>query len=346
MKKWEISFMNVVLCLLVMWIHIASVAVTGFAKEDLSFAMVYFPWRLSAFVVQGFLFLSALKFFRKIEKKPFSYRNFLWSRCKKIVLPYALVVLISYLGLIYLQYYTFDLRFFIKSLLLGTMIAPFYFITILVQFYVLMPVWRWMVDHIDFWIAAIASVLLMRLFHAGLPSMIALILPNTSFVYNDRVFTSYLAYWVLGCYAGKQYEVFTQSVRNHQKILFFGFVLFALADGLLSYGNTRGLFVASFLEDVHTIYVFAAIAALFALALRMGERIMQFAVFQGIDGWSFYLYLLHGIFLYYVQDCVVGARGLSIGMGLLCRTVLCYGMAVCAGLLVRWYRKKRKECSA
>lgn len=347
MRKWEISFVNIILCLLVMWIHIASVAVTGLAQDSIQFGIVYLPWRLSGFVVQGFLFLSALKFFRGMEQRPFSYGNFLWSRCKKIIIPYIIVVLISYFGLISLHYYdTFDFRFFTKSLLLGNMIAPFYFITILVQFYLLMPLWRWMVTHIDFWIAAIASVLLMRLFHAGLPNMIVLISPDTVFPYNDRVFTSYLAYWVLGCYAGKHYTVFTESIQKNQKILFLGFIIFALADGLLSYGNTRGMLRASFLEDIHTLYVFAAIAALFAVALRIGERMMRFAVCQAIDGFSFYLYLYHGIFLYYVQDCLIGARGISIGTGLFLRMVLCYGMAVCVGLLVRWYRNRRKERKA
>ena len=65
MRNREISFVNVVLCLLVMWIHICSVAVTGLPKENISFFGVYVPWRLSAFVVQGFIFLSALKYFRK-----------------------------------------------------------------------------------------------------------------------------------------------------------------------------------------------------------------------------------------------------------------------------------------
>ena len=58
MRNREISFVNVVLCLLVMWIHICSVAVTGPLGKNISFFGVYVPWRLSAFVVQGFIFLA------------------------------------------------------------------------------------------------------------------------------------------------------------------------------------------------------------------------------------------------------------------------------------------------
>ena len=105
MRNREISFVNVVLCLLVMWIHICSVAVTGLPKENISFFGVYVPWRLSAFVVQGFIFLSALKYFRK--EGAFSYGSFLWGRIRKIGVPYVIAVIISYLGLIDLVYYTF-----------------------------------------------------------------------------------------------------------------------------------------------------------------------------------------------------------------------------------------------
>lgn len=75
MRNREISFVNIVLCLLVMWIHICSTAITGFPKESMAFLGVYVPWRLSAFVVQAFLFLSALKLF--LSKKEVKYSKFL-----------------------------------------------------------------------------------------------------------------------------------------------------------------------------------------------------------------------------------------------------------------------------
>ena len=106
MRTKEISFLNTVLCLLVMLIHICSPAIVGLQKESLQFACIFFPWRASAFVVQGFLFLSALKFFRG-KKDAFSYGAFLWGRIKKIGFPYIIATVLSYFGLIYLGYYAF-----------------------------------------------------------------------------------------------------------------------------------------------------------------------------------------------------------------------------------------------
>ena len=292
MRKQEISFLNTVLCLLVMFIHICSPAIVGLQKESLQFTCIFLPWRASAFVVQGFLFLSALKFFRGM-KEEFRYGSFLLGRIKKIGVPYIIATVFSYLGLIYLGYYVFDLKFLLKSLALGNMISPFYFIIILFQFYLLMPLWRKMVEKIDFWGMAILSILLMRLFHQGLPAMITVISPETVFPYNDRVFTSYLAYWVLGCYAGKYYDRFQKGVEKNKILILCSFVIFLLADGL-------------------------------------------FAV-------SFYIYLYHGIWLYFVQDRLLNPLGVGLSVGFLVRWMLCWGAAfAAAGAVVFWKKKGEK----
>ena len=342
MRKHEISFLNTVLCLLVMFIHICSAAVGGLQKESLQFGIIFLPWRLSAFVVQGFLFLSALKFFRGM-KDEFHYGAFLWSRIRKIGIPYVIATVLSYFGLIYLGYYCFDLRFLLQSLALGNMISPFYFIIILFQFYVLMPVWRKMVEKVDFWVMAVAGVLLMRLFHQGLPSMIALISPDAVFPYNDRVFTSYLAYWVLGCYAGKYYDAFCEGVEKNHKIILSGFVVFLLADGLFAYANTRGWMWVSFLEDIHTLYVFSAILAFYWLGMRQSEWFFRIPGMKAIDRLSFYIYLYHGIWLYFVQDRLLNPIGIGLSAGFVIRWLLCWGGAFVAAWAVAFWKKKGEK---
>ena len=342
MRKQEISFLNTVLCLLVMFIHICSPAVTGLQKESLQFACVFLPWRVSAFVVQGFLFLSALKFFRGM-KDEFRYGTFLWSRVKKIGIPYVVATVISYFGLIYLGYYAFDLKFLMKSLALGNMISPFYFIIILFEFYLLMPLWRKMVEKVDFWVMAILSILLMRLFHQGLPSMIQLILPEMVFSYNDRVFTSYLAYWVLGCYAGKYYDIFRNGVEKNKGLILCSFVFFLLADGLLAYVNARGLMWVPFLEDVHTLYVFSAILAFYWLGLRIAEWFFRLPFMKEVDGLSFYIYLYHGIWLYFVQDRLLNPLGIGLSVGFVIRWLLCWGGAFAVAWAAAFWRRRGEK---
>lgn len=342
MRKQEISFLNTVLCLLVMFIHICSPAVVGLQKESLQFACIFLPWRASAFVVQGFLFLSALKFSRGMQKE-FDYSRFLWGRAKKIGIPYVIATVLSYFGLIYLGYYFFDLKFLLKSLVLGNMISPFYFIIILFQFYLLMPLWKKMVEKVDFWVMAILSILLMRLFHQGLPSMIALVFPGAVFPYNDRVFTSYLAYWVLGCYAGKYYETFRSGVESNRKLILCGFAVCLLADCLLAYANARGLLHISFLEDVHTIYVFSAILAFYWFGLQLAEKFFGLPFMKAVDGLSFYIYLYHGIGLYFVQDRLLNPLGVGLSGGFVIRWLFCWGTAFAAAWAVAFWKKKGEK---
>lgn len=342
MRDREISFCNLILCLLVMWIHICSVAVGTWDKASPAFFAVAVPWRLAAFVVQGFLFLSALKLFRGMAKKPFAYGAFLQGRLRKIALPYVAAVLLSYLGLIRLGYYTFDLHFLGKSLLLGNMIAPFYFIIILFQFYLLMPVWRWMTERVAFWVAALAAVLLTAVFQEGLPTMVAMVAEGTAFPYNDRVFTSYLLYWVLGCYAGRQYDVFLQSLRENRGVIAVVCLLSACADGLLYVALARGLFAVPFLEQVHRLYVVFAIAFLYCVADGVGRKGMENGVCQAVDRLSYVLYLYHGIWLYFVQDRLLGWLGVSHGgAALLVRFFCCYGLAAAAAVAVQQVRRGR-----
>ena len=97
-KRNEISYMNVFLCLIVVFIHISGEPVSKLDKNSIGYALFMIPWRLSAFVVQGFIFLSGLKMFLNSgKKKNFSCKKYYAARLKKIVLPYVIMVVVFYL---------------------------------------------------------------------------------------------------------------------------------------------------------------------------------------------------------------------------------------------------------
>ena len=66
-RRHEISFLNVVFCMLVVFIHIISYAVASFSPGSINYNLAMFPWRLSSFVVQGFVLLSGIKLFHIIK---------------------------------------------------------------------------------------------------------------------------------------------------------------------------------------------------------------------------------------------------------------------------------------
>lgn len=81
-KKYEISFLNTLFCVLVIFIHVVSAPVTDLEKGTAAWTAVFVPWRLSAFVVQGFIFLSGMKMFLNTGRK-IDYKKYYLSRFKK-----------------------------------------------------------------------------------------------------------------------------------------------------------------------------------------------------------------------------------------------------------------------
>ena len=70
-KKQEIDLMNVFLCLLVIFIHIASEAVSSLRNDSWQFFLVYIPHKLSSLAVYGFIFISEKELVKNFSKSIF-----------------------------------------------------------------------------------------------------------------------------------------------------------------------------------------------------------------------------------------------------------------------------------
>lgn len=138
----EISFLNILLCVLVVFIHSSSEPVSSLDKSTLSWAICFIPWRLSAFAVQGFLLLSGVKLFLGQSKSQTSYPAFIAKRFRTVFLPYALWVVVYYIYFLRLRYFDFSLIDLASYIVKGDLVGHFYFVIAIMQFYLLMPLWR------------------------------------------------------------------------------------------------------------------------------------------------------------------------------------------------------------
>lgn len=84
-RKSEIALFSLLMCVLVIFIHVTSWTLTAMDRTSVKYLLLLFPWRLSAFVVQGFVFLSGVRLF--LSEKPFDYGRFLRGRIRRIVFP-------------------------------------------------------------------------------------------------------------------------------------------------------------------------------------------------------------------------------------------------------------------
>lgn len=333
-KKNELSFLNIIFCLLVIFIHISSEPVTALSKESWQYRVFFVPWRLSAFVVQGFIFLSGLKMF--LINKNENYIKYCLSRFKKIVIPYVFSVVMFYAYFLWRNYFDFSIKDLMGYILKGDLVSHFYFVIIIVQFYILKPIWKAMLEKINPVVAIILSVVLMFFFKYAL----------SWFIYNDRVFTSYLTYWVLGCYVGKYYDNLLSHIKKYKSAYISQFSIFALAEGIISYIQfAHGGMIL--IEELHFVYCISAI--LFTLAISTGfcHKIMSFKLVQKTDNASYYIYLIHPLFIFIVDGMLHNLQINDIGTAFVIRGIVTYVMSVFLSVIyleMKGKVKRNKSC--
>lgn len=325
-RKSELSFLNVIFCFLVILIHVLSSPVTNLAKGTWQYGAVFVPWRLSAFVVQGFIFLSGLKLF--LTNKKISYGKYCVSRFIQIVIPYLITVVVFYMYFLQRGYFSFSLKDLTEYVIKGDLVSHFYFVIVIVQFYLLKPLWNFMVNRLSPILAIIISVIVMFLSKHLFES----------FWYNDRIFTSYLAYWVIGCYAGKHY----QNVLNHlgkYKIAYMcQFVPFALAEAIFSYRQ----FVyggMKFLEELHFVYCVSAILFAFSVSVIASSKVMKAAIFKRIDNASYYIYLIHPMIIFVTDELLLKHGINDTATGTMLRCIATYILSISVSILYLQIKK-------
>ncbi len=283
--------MNIVMCLLVIFIHIASWTLPDMDRSSVKYVLLMLPWRLSAFVVQGFLFLSGVKLFS--SKREFDYPRFIKGRLLKVYLPYLLWVCVYDAYFISIGWAEFSVKGFVSNLLLGTGSSHFYYVVIAMQFYLLMPLWRWLVLRVNGVLLAALSVL-----------VTALVKAFVHFKYDDRVFFAYLCYFVLGAVVGANYERVAAAVKRFALPILAAALLFGGADAFFTYRyEVLGIWLRYF-EVLHLFYCISAIFALLALSLLIFEKRGLPRLFALADRSTYLVYLSHVIVIYIVNGYI------------------------------------------
>ena len=284
-RKSEISLLNILMCMLVILVHVISWTLGDMDKSSVQYGVMLLTSRLSQFVVQGFIFLSAVKLFS--SKKETSYEEFLFGRYKRVVLPYILWVVVYYVYFVFTYGYTFTAGKLLEYLIFGTACSHFYFVIIIMQFYLNMPVFKWLFKKVNPWLLCILAVAVTAFFKQ-----------YAHFQYDDRVLFAYLCYFAIGAAVGRNYEKVKACLKQKFYLAAILFVLFAFLDGGFTYRAQVHGITFEYIELVHIAYcIFATLFffGLFAL-IADGKRLPKFLAL--VDRASYSIYLSHVIFIY------------------------------------------------
>ena len=292
-KKTELSILNVFFCLLVIFIHVSSNPITFLIKGSLGLAAVYAPWKLASFVVYGFLFLGGLKF---ALHPPRDGVKGLWEYYKKrllrIVVPYVIWVLIYDLWNHFALGEELSVSSCLYSVWSGTAASHFYYLVIAIQLYALAPLWKRIKASSAPVVLPIALVLTI-LFSKYLPDIL-LKLGYSGEVLNDRIFTSYMFYWIAGVYAGLMYKEYCDLLLSRKAALSVFFALCAVPEVYCTYRTYVYGDYFPFNPELHIVFICASILFWSMIALKLKNlSFFSSRPFQALDRCTFSVYLSH-----------------------------------------------------
>lgn len=241
------------------------------------------------------------------------------GRFQSIFVPYVLAALAYYWWFCgYLGYFEPSARNFLGYLVRGDLISPFYFVTALMQFVLLMPVLRWMAEHLSPALSLPIALSISWMSELYFEQFLQLFDANITFAYGDRVFITYLFYYLAGCYIGQRYEAFVAALRRNRYFVGGAFAVFAAFDLYLSYrARVQGLW-SPLWPMAHLTYLLAGIAFCFLAAAGMPQKMPKWL--RKIDQASYLIYLYHALAIevlaWVLARCGIGGVGLPYAIRL------------------------------
>jgi len=337
--KIELSVSSVVFMLLVIFIHVASECVSGYDTSSVQFAVICSLHRLASFVVQGFIFLSGVKLFLSF-RKDFSYGKFYLSRVTRVVVPYLIVFSLFYAYLTVTGGIAPSTKYYFTEMITGGLVGHFYFVAIICQFYLLMPLWRLLYRRGSAVLSLVISLMLMIILKAYLPEIVRLIF-GYEMQYNSRLFTSYLFYFVAGIFAGKYYEQFADFLRRRRPQLICSTSAVGIINCLLIYVIRRGWYYPMWAENFHVLYCILAIMSTVSLSLKLGEKkISASPLMKLTDRASYNVYLIHPLFIFFIDSVCSNLGIVSLTLRLAIKAIFTYFGSIGLCVLYEWLKDK------
>lgn len=339
-RRHEISLLNVILCLAVIFIHIISYAVSAFPVGSAKYNFAMFPWRMASIAVQGFVMLAGVKFFLT-GKDNVPYGKYLKSRFKAIVVPYIFVFAVYYAFYVVIYDYPLNADFILKQFFTGSLVCHLYFIPLILQFDLLSPLWKRIVGRVSGIIVVPFCLLLGQIFEIYFPNMLSIAFDDVNFIYNDRLFTTYLFYWIAGCYIGKNYDNFLKILKENFAACAGAFTISVVLFGYYTYLAFNNIAYIPFMNQVHCLYVICALVFLYALAVKYGTDLMQkVKLLSFVDRASYNIYLWHMLVLFGANYVLEYFGILSQTVAFVLRVIIVYPLT--SGLCILYSNFKKR----
>lgn len=298
---------------------------------------------LAKFAVPTFVFITGLVLFYNYYEK-LDYRTFITKRFREILVPYLIWSLI-YTGRS-LQSWPVTAGFFkvyAQNLLQGSACYHLWFIVLIIQFYILFPVWRLLfrgaarvLPSLAYKYAVLAAAFVSFLMliewaspgHFRTGSAVFMKLME----YRDRTFLLWFGYFLLGGLAGLNLDKFYLVLK---RIAVPGLIVYLGCAGYFTYylsyrQETLNLPFATSFKPSMVLTSIAAIAFFYYLSVFISDKFTdRFPFFDILGRYSLGAYLGHALVLHYTTIFITG---LTPNAGVLFHLSLTFVLAIILSL--------------
>lgn len=293
-RRSELSWLNLLFCAMVLWSHASSHALTYLNHGSWQYALAFSLQRVCFISVYGFFFLSGVKL--TISPRKPRLLSFWGKRLKTILLPYCLAVAVYYFYFCEIvHYYTPSLSGYLGYVVKGNLSAQFYFVVALAQFILLAPLMRWLAERwspvLTLPLAMMVSLLSIMYFN----DILNVFWPGAWFGYSDRIFPSYLVYYLAGCCAGTKYEEFLNMLERNKGLILTGSLCVIAFDLVLCWFGYARQRPIPFAVPVSMLHYLSATLLCFLIAVRLPKTMPRWLA--AVDRASFLIYLYHVLVL-------------------------------------------------
>ncbi len=284
----ELDVLRAIGCIAVIIIHVTASTLIRYRPHSLHLKLAYIANTFTKFAVPLFVFISGVVLMYSYQNKPFEFKRFMKARAKSIGIPYLAWNLFYYIIFVLLGTYYLSPLFFVKQLLLGSMVYHFYFVVIIFQFYLLSNLWLYCFRRFN------PTILML---FSGVISLLSI--KYIYFKFSDRFFLNYLIFFILGCYIVTIKDKAMERLYRHRGAFY---MLALLTGGLLTQqlyqakiNRIRPLPIIDYLWPVYSILAIIALYLAATALLKKYRGILK--SLRPIGDASFYIYLSHPFFL-------------------------------------------------
>ncbi len=332
-KLNELFILTSFLCCFVVMIHLSSYPVNLLTVGSWQHKIFFLGNKALSFVVPGFVFLSGLKLTYLYREKDFVFSDFMKKRFSKILIPYvfwyiAYTILFRLLG--YAEAKTLIQHLF--SFFMGDLVSPFYFITIIFQFYLLFGLILFLFKKYSHRTILLLSVVVefFYLEYIYLP-------------YEDRFFLTYLLYFVLGCYVAFHLDGFRKFLQKGEVFLCGSYLFLTLWHIFHAYDSAVNGTPYAYWRVITCLFSLSAIFVYYQLSMtlqRIGNE-KGIMIFRKMDEASYLVFLSHCFFIYLCNG-FLSRLGLASVTGRFILNTLVVFPVVFGGVFLWQYAKKRR----